>query len=69
VPGVHVPDRLLDRMRQAESAGQGPAEGLTIAREVASALRGVVQGLQITTASTASNPLPAVLGVLEVCTP
>jgi methionine synthase I (cobalamin-dependent)/5,10-methylenetetrahydrofolate reductase len=69
VPGVHVPDSLLDRMRQAESAGQGPAEGLTIAREVASALRGVVQGLQITTASTASNPLPAVLGVLEVCTP
>ncbi|MGH9312236.1 MAG: bifunctional homocysteine S-methyltransferase/methylenetetrahydrofolate reductase, partial [Vicinamibacterales bacterium] len=67
VPGVHVPDALLDRMRRAEAAGRAPAEGLAMAREIASALRGVVQGLQITTATTTADPLPAVLGVLEVC--
>ncbi|HEX2342809.1 MAG TPA: bifunctional homocysteine S-methyltransferase/methylenetetrahydrofolate reductase [Vicinamibacterales bacterium] len=69
VPGVHVPDALLDRMRRAEAAGRAPAEGLAMAREIASALRGVVEGLQITTGTATGNPLPAVLGVLEVCTP
>jgi homocysteine S-methyltransferase len=69
VPGVHVPEALLDRMRRAEAAGRAPAEGLAVAREIASALRGVVEGLQITTGTAAGNPLPAVLGVLEVCTP
>ncbi len=69
VPGVHVPEALLDRMRRAEAAGRAPAEGLAVAREIASALRGIVEGLQITTATTTADPLPAVLGVLEVCTP
>jgi methionine synthase / methylenetetrahydrofolate reductase(NADPH) len=69
VPGVHVPDALLDRMRRAEAAGRASAEGLAMAREIASALRGVVEGLQITTGTATGNPLPAVLGVLEVCTP
>jgi homocysteine S-methyltransferase len=69
VPGVHVPEALLDRMRRAEAAGGAQAEGLAVAREIASALRGVVEGLQITTGTATGNPLPAVLGVLEVCTP
>jgi methionine synthase I (cobalamin-dependent)/5,10-methylenetetrahydrofolate reductase len=69
VPGVHVPEALIERMRRAEAAGRAPAEGLAVAREIASALRGVVEGLQITTATTTADPLPAVLGVLEVCTP
>jgi methionine synthase / methylenetetrahydrofolate reductase(NADPH) len=68
VPGVHVPDALIDRMRRAEAAGRAAAEGLAVAREIASALRGVVQGLQLTTATSTASPLPAVLGVLEVCT-
>jgi 5,10-methylenetetrahydrofolate reductase len=67
VPGVHVPDGILERMRAAEARGAAAAEGLAIAREVASALRGLVQGLQITTASISTDPLPAILGVLEVC--
>jgi hypothetical protein len=66
---VHVPEALLDRMRRAEAAGDAQAEGLAIAREIAAALRGVVEGLQITTGTATGNPLPAVLGVLEVCTP
>jgi homocysteine S-methyltransferase len=68
VPGVFVPEGILQRMRQAEAAGSAAAEGIAIAREVAGALRGLVQGLQIS-ASAAADPLPAVMGVLEVCTP
>jgi methionine synthase / methylenetetrahydrofolate reductase(NADPH) len=68
VPGVFVPEAILQRMRQAEASGRAAAEGIAIAREVAGALRGLVQGLQIS-ASAAVDPLPAVMGVLEVCTP
>jgi homocysteine S-methyltransferase len=68
VPGVFVPEATLQRMRQAEASGRAAAEGIAIAREVAGALRGLVQGLQIS-ASAAADPLPAVMGVLEVCTP
>jgi len=35
VPGVHVPDALLERMRRADSAEAASAEGVAIAREVA----------------------------------
>jgi homocysteine S-methyltransferase len=51
VPGVRVPDRLLERMRRAEGRGAPAAEGMTIAREIAQELRGAVQGLQVSTAS------------------
>jgi homocysteine S-methyltransferase len=51
VPGVFVPDELLDRMRRAESAGRAAAEGLEIAHEIATGLRGMVQGLQISVAA------------------
>jgi homocysteine S-methyltransferase len=53
VPGVFVPDALLDRMRAAESEGRAAAEGLAIAHEIASGLRGMVQGLQISVAPAA----------------
>jgi homocysteine S-methyltransferase len=68
VPGVFVPEAILQRMRQAEASGRAAVEGIAIAREVAGALRGLVQGLQIS-ASASADPLPAVMGVLEVCTP
>jgi homocysteine S-methyltransferase len=49
VPGVRVPDALLDRMRRAENQGAGSAEGVAIAREIAGALRRSVQGIQVIT--------------------
>ena len=34
VPGVNVPDAVLDRMREADAAGRAADEGIAIAREV-----------------------------------
>ncbi|MGE5816056.1 MAG: bifunctional homocysteine S-methyltransferase/methylenetetrahydrofolate reductase [Acidobacteriota bacterium] len=53
VPGVSVPDRVIERIRSAEARGNAPAEGLAIAHEIASQLRGMVQGLQITASRSA----------------
>jgi homocysteine S-methyltransferase len=53
VPGVHVPDAILDRMRQAETAGRAAEEGLAIAREIAAEIRPLVRGVQISTAPKA----------------
>ena len=49
VPGVHVPDRVVERMHRAEarSAGQAAAEGVEIAQELVEALRGDIAGIQI----------------------
>lgn len=49
VPGVHVPDEVLERMRQAQEGGPEAAreEGVRIAREILAAIRGFVQGVQI----------------------
>ncbi len=47
VPGVQVPDALVDRMRRADSPEAARAEGLAIAGEIAAELKGMVQGLQI----------------------
>jgi methionine synthase / methylenetetrahydrofolate reductase (NADH) len=49
VPGVRVPEAVVERMRQAEDKGRAAAEGLAIAREVASEIRPLVQGIQIST--------------------
>ena len=62
VPGVSVPEAVLDRMQRAEAAGQAREEGLTIARELVGELAGRVQGVQITVASGAVD---AALRVLE----
>jgi homocysteine S-methyltransferase len=51
VPGVRVPDSIVQRMREAESEGRAGAEGLAIAREIAAEVRPLVQGLQISTAA------------------
>ena len=61
VPGVHVPDRVVERMRraQARGAGRAAAEGAEIAREVVGALQGVVAGIQIAADRAAAE---AVLG-------
>ncbi len=40
VPGLFVPDALLDRMRRADADGRAADEGLAIAREIAAEIRG-----------------------------
>lgn len=62
VPGVRVPAEVVDRMRDAEAAGRAAAEGLAIAREVTAAIRGLVQGVQI---SAPGGAIESVLGVIE----
>jgi methionine synthase / methylenetetrahydrofolate reductase (NADH) len=51
VPGVRVPDAVIARMRRAESNGRASEEGLAIAREIAAAIRPLVQGIQLSAAS------------------
>jgi homocysteine S-methyltransferase len=63
VPGVRVPDRLLDRMRKPSTAEAAAAEGLAIAREIAAEIRGAVQGVQIS-ATTANAG--AALSLMEM---
>jgi homocysteine S-methyltransferase len=62
VPGVRVPDAMLERMRRATGAETAGREGIAIAREIGSSLRSAVQGLQI---STASGDIDAALAVLD----
>jgi len=65
VPGISVPEAVLDRMRRASAVGreEGLAEGVRIAREMLAAVRGRVQGVQI------SAPLGRVPVALEVLAP
>jgi 5,10-methylenetetrahydrofolate reductase len=58
VPGVTVPEPLLERMRRNDAA----AEGIAIAREIATGMRGAIQGLHI---STQSGDIEAALAVLD----
>jgi homocysteine S-methyltransferase len=48
VPGVSVPSAIMDRMKQADTGDAARAEGLRIAQETLLALRGIVEGVQIT---------------------
>ena len=61
VPGVHVPDVIVERIRKAEGEGRAQAEGVLIAREVAAEIRPLVQGLQI---STGAGAVDAALPVM-----
>jgi methionine synthase I (cobalamin-dependent)/5,10-methylenetetrahydrofolate reductase len=62
VPGITVPERVLDRMRTAQEKGKEHAvqEGIAIAREMFDAVRSEVQGLQV------SAPFGRVALALEV---
>jgi homocysteine S-methyltransferase len=62
VPGVRVPEELLARMRRAGDGDAAVAEGVSIARELACRLRGLVQGFQV---SAPSGNIDAALGVIE----
>lgn len=61
VPGVRVPDHYLRRMRAADSQAAA-AEGVAIAREIAVAVKGRVQGFQL---SNAAGRIQAALEVLD----
>jgi homocysteine S-methyltransferase len=65
VPGVSVPDAVLERMREAEAAGRAAAEGIAIAREVVAGIRSMVQGIQITTAAGAIESAIDVIETVE----
>jgi len=62
VPGVRVPDQVVERMRRAQESGDGAAreEGVAIARETLAALRPMIQGLHL------SAPGGDVAGALRV---
>jgi len=62
VPGVSVPDVVLDRMRRASTVGKDAAlaEGVCIAREMIAAVRSRVRGVQV------AAPMGRVPVVLEV---
>jgi methionine synthase I (cobalamin-dependent)/5,10-methylenetetrahydrofolate reductase len=62
VPGINMPESVIDRMRRAEAAGRAPAEGVAIAREVIAGIRPIVQGIQITMPAGA---LESAIDVLE----
>lgn len=62
VPGVRVPDALMDRMRRADGLDAAAAEGVAIGREIAAGLRHAVQGIQV---STQAGNIDAALGVLD----
>src|SRR5438445_3699458 len=63
VPGVSVPDAILDRMRAASSGGKEKAlaEGVRISREMLAAVADRVQGVQV---SAPLGRVPVALDVL-----
>jgi homocysteine S-methyltransferase len=62
VPGVRVPDQVLERMRRADNAEAAAAQGIAIARETVSAIRGMVQGVHI---AAPGERVEAALAVLD----
>jgi homocysteine S-methyltransferase len=62
VPGIRIPEAVLDRMRRADAAGHAREEGLAIAREIAAEIRPLVRGVQI---STAPRAIDMALGVID----
>ena len=61
VPGVRVPDPVLERMRAAKDA-EAAAEGIAIARDTLLAIRGMVQGVHI---GAPGGRIDAALAVLD----
>src|SRR4051812_13044318 len=66
VPGVRVPDQVLERMRRATDADAVAAQGIAIARETLVALRGMVQGVHIAAPGGRIDAAVAVLDGLGV---
>ena len=68
VPGAQVPESVLERMREAEGRGAeaAHAEGIRIAQEVLDAVRGMVQGVQVSTPGGRVEVALEALGQLTV---
>ena len=68
VPGVEVPNRIVERMRAAErrSPAHAHAEGLAIAREVFAGVRHLVRGVRIRLPDDDLSRVTELLGSLEV---
>ena len=47
VPGISVPQAVMDRMREADTGERARAEGVRIAQETLLSIRGLVQGVEI----------------------
>jgi homocysteine S-methyltransferase len=62
VPGIRIPEAVLERMRRADAAGRAREEGLAIACEIAAEIRPLVRGVQI---STAPRAIDMALGVID----
>ncbi len=62
VPGVRVPDAVLERIRRAEAQDRGAEEGLAIAHEIAAQVRPLVAGVQI---STSPKKIDSVFRIVE----
>jgi homocysteine S-methyltransferase len=61
VPGVRVPDSVLERMRRVETPAAAAAEGIAIAREVGCALKSLVQGVHVAAPSGVTEAAVEVL--------
>jgi homocysteine S-methyltransferase len=62
VPGVRIPDPVVERMRRADADGRAVDEGMAIAREIAAGIRPLVQGVQM---STAPKAIDMAFGLIE----
>jgi homocysteine S-methyltransferase len=65
VPGVEVPDAILERMRQADRSGKAAEEGVALACETIEALRGKVAGFQLAAPFNKTEAAVALLETLE----
>ena len=65
VPGIRVPELIVERMRRADAAGRASEEGLNIACEIAVEVRPLVQGVLI---SPAAGALRSGFGVMKALT-
>ncbi|HUX22573.1 MAG TPA: methylenetetrahydrofolate reductase, partial [Spirochaetia bacterium] len=47
VPGVVIPEAIMERMKRQESKDDAREEGIRIAREIIDRVRGAVKGIQV----------------------
>jgi len=66
VPGVRVPDQVLERMRGAGTDDEASMRGIAIARDTVVAVRGLVQGVHIAVPAGRADAALAVLDGIGV---
>jgi homocysteine S-methyltransferase len=62
LPGMHVPEAVVERMRRAAGAEAAAAEGIAIAREIGAAVKGAVQGLHV---AAPSGQVASAMAIVE----